>query len=224
MKKIIIIASIILYSVTSHAWFMQPKDFFQVWATQNKSPQTFLIKQERDLISGGAVTQTIPETIKIKRSGLYKWTSEVPGLEEMKVLGKTKATTGSPKSQRDVPLKNILSPLEVLSIYTNPGTIESILKQIDIDVTQAKLDLVQKNKEVRIGDGKANRLYISPDNSTLDAMVYQNRLYLLKYNVDKFSFYPSEIEIYENETLKEKIRTKSVLTNAKISDSEFEVK
>lgn len=224
MKKILAVIALVFISGDVQAWYMQPKDFFQVWSGQNKSPQTFLIKQERDLISNGTVTQTIPEVVKIKRSGLYKWTSEVPGLEEMKILGKSKATTGSPKSQRDVPLKQVLSPIEVINIYTSAGTIESVLKQIEIDVTQVKLELVQKNKEVRIGDPKGNRIYISPDNNTLDAMVYQGKLYLIKYNQDKFSFYPSEIDIYENEVLREKIRTKSVLTNAKITDAEFEPK
>jgi hypothetical protein len=109
-------------------------------------------------------------------------------------------------------------------IYANAGNIESVLKQIDIDPTQTKLELVQKNKEVRIGDPKGNRIYVSPDKNTLDAMVFQSKLYLIKYNVEKFSFYPSEIEIYENDVLKEKVRTKSVLTNAKIADSEFESK
>ncbi len=224
MKKKIIFILALLVTSKSYAWFMQPGDFFQTWAAQNKTPQTLLIKQERDLISNGTVTQTSPETIKVKRSGMYKWLSEVPGLEEMKVLGKSKATLGPPKSQRDVPLKNVLTPIEVVLIYANAGNIESVLKQIDIDPTQTKLELVQKNKEVRIGDPKGNRIYVSPDKNTLDAMVFQNKLYLIKYNVEKFSFYPSEIEIYENDVLKEKVRTKSVLTNAKIADSEFESK
>jgi hypothetical protein len=105
MKKKIIFILALLVTSKSYAWFMQPGDFFQTWAAQNKTPQTLLIKQERDLISNGTVTQTSPETIKVKRSGMYKWLSEVPGLEEMKVLGKSKATLGPPKSQRDVPLK-----------------------------------------------------------------------------------------------------------------------
>ncbi len=221
--KIIFLLTLFILN-DSHAWFMQPGDFFQTWAAQNKTPQTLLIKQERDLIVNGTVTQTTPETIKIKRSGMYKWLSEVPGLEEMKVLGKSKATLGPPNSQRDVPLKSVLTPIEVVLIYANAGNIESVLKQIDIDPTQTKLELVQKNKEVRIGDPKGNRIYVSPDKNTLDAMVFQNKLYLLKYNVEKFSLYPSEIEIYENDVLKEKVRTKSVLSNAKLTDSEFESK
>ena len=194
MKKLIVIASLIFCS-TSYAWFMQPADFFQIWAVQNKSPQTLVIKQERELISNGAVTQTIPETIKIKRPGLLKWISEIPGLEEMKVLGKLKATMGAIKNQRDVPLKNILTPIEVVLLYSNAGNIESVLKQIDIDSKQVKLELIQKNKEVRIGDNKGNRIFVSPDKNTLDAMVFQNKLYLIKYNVDKFSFSIVLIEI-----------------------------
>jgi len=221
MKKVIVSFSLI-FCTSSYAWFMQPNDFFQTWAAQNKTPQTMLIKQERDVIVGGAISQTIPETVKIKRPGMYKWTSEIPGLEEVRVLGKSKATMGSPKSQRDVPLKNVLTPIEVVMIYSNAGNIESVLKQIDIDTSQSKLELVQKNKEVRIGDGKGNRIFVSPDKNTLDAMIFQNKLYLFKYNPDKFSFYPSEIDIYEGEILKEKVRTKSILSNAKISDAEFE--
>lgn len=222
MKKIAFIA--LFLATSANAYILPPSHFFQTWATQNKSPQTMLIKQERDLISQGAVTQTIPETIKIKRSGMYKWTSDVPGLEEMRVLGKTKATMGTPQSQRVVPLQNILTPIEVMIAYNQSGSIESIIKQIGIDISQTKLELVQKVKEIRIGDPKGNRIYVSPDNNTLDAMVFQGKLYILKYNQEKFSFHPSEIEIYENETLKERIRLKSFLTNAKISDSEFEVK
>lgn len=220
-----IFALFILFCFTpAQAYILPPSFYFQTWATQNKTPQTILIKQERDLISQGAVTQTIPETVKIKRSGLYKWSSDVPGLEEMKILGKTKATVGSPQSQRVVPLQNILTPIEVMVAYNQAGTIESIIKQIGIDITQTKLELVQKIKEIRIGDPKGNRIYVSPDNNTLDAMVFQGKLYLLKYNQEKFSLYPSEIEVYENETLKERVRIKSFMTNAKISDAEFEVK
>jgi outer membrane lipoprotein-sorting protein len=224
MKKILILASVVMISTLSHAWFMQPTDLFQTWSAQNKTPQTLLVKQERDLIVDGAVTQTIPETVKIKRPGLYKWTSEMPGLEEMKLLGKSKATMGPPRSQRDVPMKNVLTPIEVVVLYTNAGSIDSVLKQIEIDVKQAKLELISKNKEVRIGDAKGNRLYVSPDTGMLDVMAFQGRLYLIKYNKEKFSMYPSEIEIYENDVLKEKVRTKSVLTNAKLSDAEFEVR
>lgn len=223
MKKVIILG-LFFYTTLAKAYILPPSYFFQTWATQNKSPQTLLIKQERDLVVQDNVTQTIPETIKIKRSGFYKWTSEVPGLEEMKVLGKTKATTGTPQSQRAVPMQNILTPAEVMTVYNQAGAIESVIKQIGIDVNQTKLELVQKIKEIRIGDPKGNRLYISPDNNTLDAMVFQGKLYLFKYNVEKFSFYPSQVEVYENEVLKERIRTKSLLTNAKIPDSEFEVK
>jgi hypothetical protein len=224
MKKIIFATVVLFYSTISHAWFLPPSYFFQTWANQNKTPQSMLIKQERDLVSNGTVTQTIPEVIKIKRSGFYKWTSEAPGNEEMKVLGKTKATTGTPQSQRAVPMQIVLTPLEVALLYSQAGSIESILKQIGIDGSQSSLELIQKNKEIRVGDKKGNRLYISPDNNTLDAMIFQSRLYLLKYSQDKFSFYPSEIEIYENDVLKEKVRTKSVLANAKISDQEFETK
>lgn len=224
MKKILMLAFLVMMASPSYGWFMQPNDFFQTWSAQNKSPQTLLIKQERDIIVEGAVTQTIPETVKIKRPGLYKWTSEMPGLEEMKLLGKSKATMGSPRSQRDVPMKNVLTPIEVVVLYTNAGNIDSVLKQIEIDVKQAKLELISKNKEVRIGDSKGNRIYVSPDTGMLDAMAFQGRLYLIKYNKEKFSMYPSEIEIYENDVLKEKVRTKSVLTNAKISDADFEVR
>ena len=224
MKKIVVLFIVLFSTSSAIAWYMQPKDFFQTWASQNKTPQTLLIKQERDLIVGGVVTQTIPETVKIKRSGLYKWTSEIAGLEEMKLLGKSKASLGAPRSQRDVPMKNVITPIEVTILYSNPGNIESVFKQIEIDIAQSRLELISKNKEIRVGDPKGNRIYISPDNETIDAMVYQGRLYLVKYNKEKFSMYPSEIEIYENETLKEKVRTKSVLTNAKISDAEFEVR
>jgi outer membrane lipoprotein-sorting protein len=224
MKNIFILASVFVLTSPAYAWFMQPTDFFQTWSAQNKTPQTLLIKQERDLIVDGAVTQTIPETVKIKRPGLYKWTSEIPGLEEMKLLGKSKATMGSPRNQRDVPMKNVLTPIEVVVLYVNAGNIDSVLKQIEIDVKQSKLELISKNKEVRIGDAKGNRLYVSPDTGMLDAMAFQGKLYLIKYNKEKFSMYPSEIEVYENDVLKEKVRTKSVLTNAKISDAEFEVR
>lgn len=224
MKKIAVLIITGLIASPSFAWFMQPNDFFQIWAAQNKAPQTMLIKQERDLIVAGSVTQTIPETVKIKRPGLYKWSSEIPGLEEVKILGKSKASMGGPHSQRDVPMKNVITPIEAIILYTNGGNIGSVLKQIEVDTSQSKLELISKGKEIRIGDVKSNRVYVSPDNGIIDAMVYHGKLYLVKYNKEKFSMYPSEIEVYESDVLKEKIRTKSVLTNAKISDAEFETR
>lgn len=215
----------ILISTAAIAWVSPPNDFFQQWTAQNKSIQTMLIKQERDLYSQGAVSQTFPETIKIKRPGLYKWTSMVDGQENVKILGKTKAMLGVAPNFRQVKLMDVISPLEASVIYGQAGNMESVLKQIDIDIAQYGLELFQHEAKIRVGSKTGNRLYIASATNTLDAMVYKDRLYLFQYNAQNtVQNYPTSMEIYEGDTLKEKIRVLSVSTTAKFSDLEFEPK
>ena len=221
MKKILFLLSV-SFALPSMAWIPPPNDFFQQWITENKNATSILIKQDHEFLKDGVTTQMISETVKIKRPGLYKRTSNMNGQEEIRVLGKTKAMVGAPKALRQVQMKDVISPLDVPLIYGQAGTVESVFKQIGVDTSKYALELIDHEPLTRVGDREGNHFYISSLSNQINQMVYGGMIYRFKYDSKVSSRYPSDIEVYDGEELKEKIHVKSVSTSAKISEQDFE--
>lgn len=220
MKKIFLLC--LLLAKPSFAWFPPPNYFFQQWVTQNKGIIGIVIKLDRETMKDNVAVDMASEIIKIKRPGLYKWTSSSE-TSLIKMVGKTKAMVGTSQNLRQVQLLDVLTPLEVALIYNQAGTIDSVLKQIGVDSSKTNLELYNGLPRICIGEQTGNRIYVSSTSATIEAMVFKNLTYQFKYDSKStFQSYPNDIEIYEGEVLKEKIHIKSVSTTAKISDQEFE--
>jgi hypothetical protein len=222
MKKVLLIL-LLSFAKNASAYILPPSYYFQQWTEQTKSLNSFLIKQEREITGG--LPQVLQETVKVKKQGLYRFAVNSAAQEEVKIMGATKAAEGRIDSLSIVSMQQVISPLDTILLYTQASRIESALKQLGVDVSKYSLELIQSKKEIMIGDEKGNRIYVSPDTQKMDAMVYQNKLYMFRYNPGTpLAVYPSIIEIYENNQVKEKITIRSIATNAKFSDLEFDVK
>lgn len=220
MKKIFLLC--LLISKSSFAWFPPPNYFFQQWVTENKGIIGIVIKFDRETMKDNVAIDMSSETIKIKRPGLYKWLSSTTA-DQLKLLGKTKAMMGTSQSLRQVQLLDVITPLDVSIIYNQVGTIESVMKQIGVDVAKSSLELNNHLPRICIGEKGGNHLYVSSTTGVIESMVFKNLTYQFTYDPKAaFQNYPSEIEIYDGEVLKEKIHIKSISTSAKISDQEFE--
>ena len=216
------IAFLVVFS-TAHAYVPPPIHYFRSWSEINKKVVNLQIEQERTILGQG--TKSVREVFKIKRPGRYHWEADDDGLKKIKVLGKTRAYIGRRSNPRRAKLMEVISPVEIPLIYAQPNRMEAALKQVGIKVSEYELDLFQGKPHVRIGEKNGNRLYVSYENQ-LKAMQFQGRFYVFSYSnaqsSPKSPTYPSSIEIYENDMLRETIQLKSI-TSPVLQEKDFEL-
>lgn len=222
MKKTLFYFCLFIVSSSALAYFTPPAYFYSQWAKEKAS--AILIKQERSFYDQGRVTQTINETIKVKRPNLYRREWVANSQEEIRVLGRSRAVAKTAGALTQVKMQDVILPHEAAIIYNKPSGITSAINQVGIDTQFADLDLMNQQPYLRVGSSQGNRIYISPKNEWMEAMFYQGRNYVFTYDLSKTQvFYPATIEIYKDQTLVEKVIVTSVNTSAKIADKEFDL-